>query len=122
MFLNSNFEALVALLLGWGSLAIELVKGMLDGMPTFKLNTGAFSNFSNTGVPAMEGLPACYLDLKFLGLVKCGFKFIEELEKKSVGMGEAKKMATFMLLGGIATASWYEHKDFKAWEELEESF
>ena len=49
---------------------------------------------------------------KFSGLVKDGFKFIEEFKMKSVGMGEAKKMATFMALGGIATASWYELKKF----------
>ena len=33
-------------------------------------------------------------------------------------MGKAKKMATFMALGGIATASQYEHKDFETWEDL----
>ena len=51
----------------------------------------------------------------FSGLVKDGFKFIEEFKMKSVGMGEAKKMATFMALGGIATASWYELKNFETW-------
>ena len=56
------------------------------------------------------------------GLVKDGFKFIEEFKMKSVGMGEAKKMATFMALGGIATASWYELNNFETWEDLEESF
>ena len=34
LFLNNNIEALAALPSGWGSLAIELVKRLLDGMPT----------------------------------------------------------------------------------------
>ena len=31
-------------------------------------------------------------------------------------------MATFMALGGIATASWYELKNFETWGDLEDSF
>ena len=38
-------------------------------------------------------------------MVKDGFKFIEELKMKSIGMTEPKQMATFIALGGIATAS-----------------
>ena len=34
LFLNNNIEALAAHLSGLGSLAVELVKGLLDGMPT----------------------------------------------------------------------------------------
>ena len=34
LFLNNNIEALAALPSGQGSLAVELVKGLLDGMPT----------------------------------------------------------------------------------------
>ena len=34
LFLNNNIEALAALLTSWGSLAVELVKGLLGGMPT----------------------------------------------------------------------------------------
>ena len=34
LFLNNNIEALAALPSGQGSLAIELVKRLLDGMPT----------------------------------------------------------------------------------------
>ena len=34
LFLNNNIEALAALLSGRGSLDIELVKRLLDGMPT----------------------------------------------------------------------------------------
>ena len=37
-------------------------------------------------------------------------------------MGEAKKIATFMALGGIATALCYELKNFETWKDLEESF
>ena len=40
----------------------------------------------------------------FSGQVKDGFKFIEEFKLKSVGMTEPKQMATFIALGGIATA------------------
>ena len=39
LFLNNNIEVLVALPSGRGSLAIELVKRLLDGMPTFEPNT-----------------------------------------------------------------------------------
>lgn len=54
-------------------------------------------------------------------LVKDKFKFLKEFKIESLGMGEAKKMAIFIALGGIATASWYEHKEYKTWEELEET-
>ena len=54
LFLNNDIEALAALPSGRGSLAIELVKRLLDGMPTFKLNTGDVSNTRNTSNPAME--------------------------------------------------------------------
>ena len=37
LFLNNNIEALAALLSGRGSLAIELVKRLLDGMPSVTL-------------------------------------------------------------------------------------
>ena len=33
LFLNNLIEALAALLSGWGSLAVELVKRLLDSMP-----------------------------------------------------------------------------------------
>ena len=123
LFLNDNIEALAALLSGQGSLAVELVKGLLDGMPTFEPNAGAVSNTRNTSNPAMEVASSMLPKFeKFSGLVKDGFKFIEEFKMKSVGMGEAKKMATFRALGGIATASWYELKNFETWEDLEESF
>ena len=39
---------------------------------------------------------------------------------KSVGVGEAKKIATFIALGGIATTSWFEQEDFKTLKALEE--
>ena len=39
---------------GQGSLAVELVKGLLDGMPTFEPNTGAVSNTKNTSNPAIR--------------------------------------------------------------------
>ena len=39
----------------------------------------------------------------FLGQVKDGFKSIEELKMKIVGMSEPLRMVTFVALGGIAT-------------------
>ena len=41
LFLNNNIEALTALLLGWGTLFIKLVKELLDKMPLFEPNAGA---------------------------------------------------------------------------------
>ena len=41
---------------------------------------------------------------------------------KSVGMTEPKQMATFIALGGIATASWFERESFSLWSELEDAF
>ena len=54
LFLNNNIEALAALASGQGSLAVELVKRLLDGMPTFEPNAGAVSNTRNTSNPARE--------------------------------------------------------------------
>ena len=34
LFLNNNIEAVTSLTSGWGSLAVKLVKRLLDGMPT----------------------------------------------------------------------------------------
>ena len=31
-------------------------------------------------------------------------------------------MATFIALGGIATASWFERESFSSWAELEDAF
>ena len=82
----------------------------MDSTPTFEPNTGAVFNTRNTSNPTMEVASSMLSKFgKISGLVKDGFKFIEELEMKSVGMGEAKKMATFMAISGIAPASWYEH-------------
>ena len=44
----------------------------------------------------------------FSGQVKDGFKSIEEFKMKSLGMTELKQMATFIALGVIATALWFE--------------
>ena len=108
MFLNNNIEVLGALSSGQSSLVIELVKRLLEGMTTFEPNTGAVFNTSKTSNPAMKVASSMLPKFeKNSGLVKDGFKFIKEFKMKSVGMGEAKKMATFMALGGIATASRY---------------
>ena len=40
LFLNNYIEALAALPSGRGSLTVELVKRLLDGMPTFEPKTG----------------------------------------------------------------------------------
>ena len=86
-------------------------------MPTFEPNAGAVSSTRNISNPAMEVASSMLPKFEnFSGLVNNGFKFIEEFNMKSVGMGEAKKMSTFMALGDIATASWYELKDFETWK------
>ena len=41
---------------------------------------------------------------------------------KFVGMTKPKQMATFIALGGIATASWFERESFSLWAELEDAF
>ena len=58
----------------------------------------------------------------FLGQVKDDFNLIEEFMMKSVGMTEPKQMATFIALGGIATALWFERESFSLWAELEDTF
>ena len=40
LFLNNNIKALAALPSGRGSLAVDLVKELLDSMPTYEPNTG----------------------------------------------------------------------------------
>ena len=41
---------------------------------------------------------------------------------KSVGMTEPKQLATFIALGGIATALRFERESFSLWVELEDAF
>ena len=41
---------------------------------------------------------------------------------KSIGMTEPKQMATFIALGGIATASWFERESFVSWANLKDAF
>ena len=36
-------------------------------------------------------------------------------------MTELKQMATFIALGGIATASWFKRESFVSWEKLEDT-
>ena len=38
-----------------------------------------------------------------------------------MGMTEPKKMATFIALGGIATAKWFERESFSSWMKLEDA-
>ena len=72
----------------------------------------------------MDGVASSLLPKfeNFSGQVKDGFKFIEKFKMKSVGMTEPKKMATFIALGGIATALWFERESFSLWAELEDAF
>ena len=37
-------------------------------------------------------------------------------------MTKSKQMATFIVLGGIATALWFEKESFSLWAELEDAF
>ena len=41
---------------------------------------------------------------------------------KSMGMTEPKQMTTFIALGGIAIALWFERESFSSWMELEDAF
>ena len=54
LFLNNNIEELAVLPAGWGSLAIKLVKQLLDEMPIFEPNKGAVSTIRNIHGPAIE--------------------------------------------------------------------
>ena len=59
---------------------------------------------------ASRMLPKLEIDFRFS---QGRLQVIKEFKTKSVGMGDTKKMTTFIKLGGITTSSWYEHKDFK---------
>ena len=41
---------------------------------------------------------------------------------KSVGMTEPKHLASFIALGVIATALWFQGESFSSWMELEDAF
>ena len=60
--------------------------------------------------------------VKNLGQVKDGFKLIDEFKMDLVGMTEPDQMATFIALGGIATALWFERESFSLWAELKDAF
>lgn len=76
-------EVLAALLPGQVSLAIKLVKRLLDTMPTFKPNAKAVSNLKNTSVPAIKVASSMLPKFKqILGLVKDDFKIIYEFKIK----------------------------------------
>ena len=73
-------------------------------LPTFEPNTGG--NPVRVASKPADGVASNHLPKfeNFSGKVKDGFKFIEEFKMKSMGMTEPKQMATFIALGGIATA------------------
>ena len=74
LFLNNNIEALAALPSGRDSLAVELVKRLLDGMPTFEPNAGAVSKTRDTSNPAMKVASIMLPEFKKnSGLVKDAF-------------------------------------------------
>ena len=79
--MNNNIEELAVLPAGQGSLAFKLVKQLLDEMPIFEPNTGTVSITRNIHGPAMEIASSMLPKFEnFSGLVKEGFKFIEELK------------------------------------------
>ena len=41
---------------------------------------------------------------------------------KSIGMTDPKQMATFIALGGIVTASWFERESFVSRANLNDAF
>ena len=98
------------------------VRTLLDYLPTIGLHAGgnpvriaheSADKVASSLLPKFE---------KILGQVKDGFKFIEEFKMKSVWMTEPKQMATFIALGGIATALWFERESFSSWAELGDAF
>ena len=79
LFLNKDIEELAVLPADWGSLAIKLIKQLLDEMPIFEPNTGAVSITRNIHSPAMKIASSMLLKFEnFSGLVKEGLKFIKE--------------------------------------------
>ena len=50
----------------------------------------------------------------YSGQVKDGFKSIEDFRMKPMGINEPKKLATFIAIGGIATALWFERESFSS--------
>ena len=95
---------------------------LLDYLPKIEPNAGG--NPARVAHESVDGVASRLLPKfeNFSGQVKDGFKFIEEFKMKSVGMTEPKRMATFIALGGIATASWFERESFSLWAELEDAF
>ena len=91
------------------------VRTLLIYLPIIKPNVGG-SSFSRTAHKS-EGKVASNMLPKFekiSGQVKDGFKLIEEIKMKSVGMTEPKQMATFIAHTGIATALWFERESFSS--------
>ena len=87
---------------------------IVENLPTFGPNAGG--NPVRVAFKSADGVASSLLPKseKNFGQVKDGFKFIEEFKMKSVGMTEPKRMATFIALGGIATALWFERESFSS--------
>ena len=104
VFLECNTERLAGLPDGRGIQAIANVRNLLDYLPEIEPNTGG--NPVRVASKSADRVASNFLPKfeNFSGQVKDGFKIIEEFKKKSVGMTEPKQMATFIALGGIATA------------------
>ena len=115
VFLECNTEELAGLPDGRGMQAVANVRTLLDYLPTIEPNAGG--NPARVAHESVDGVASSLLPKfeKFSRQVKDGFKFIEEFKMKSVGMTELKQMATFIALGGIATALWFERESFKCW-------
>ena len=122
VFLECNTEELAGLPDGRGMQADANVRTLLDYLPTIEPNAGG--NPARVAHKSVDGVASSLLPKfeKFSGQVKDGFKFIKEFKMKSVGMTEPKQMATFIALGGIATALWFERESFSLWAELENAF
>ena len=92
--------------------AVANVRTLLDYLSTIEPNAGG--NPVRVASKSADGVASNLLTKfkKFSGQVKDGFKFIEESNMKSVRIIEPKKMATFIALGGIASALWFERESF----------
>ena len=92
--------------------AVVNVRTLLDYLPTIEPNAGG--NLVRVAHKSLDRVASSLLPKfkKNSGHLKDSFKFIEEFNMKSMGMTEPKQMATFIALGGIATALWFERKSF----------
>ena len=97
---------------GRGVQAVANTCTLLDYLPTLEFNAGA--NSAKIGHRSADKVASSLLPefKNFFCKVKDGFKFIEEIIMKSIGMTKPKRMATFIALGGIKIVLWFKRESF----------